>query len=128
MSEFGKRWQHNLEAGVLQLPRCTNCQAWNWYPLPACTHCQTKEFTWQNVATSGRLYSWTRVHRSFVKADIALPYIVALVELDDAPSVRLPCRLLDAASGTPRIGGRVLLRPAGSGADAFWGYVPAPAP
>ena len=127
MSAFEEIWRRNLEAGNLQIPRCTHCQAWNWYPLPACARCQRRQSNWQTVPAAGTLYSWTRVHRSFIKARIELPYVVGLVDLDEASTVRLPCRFAGGPARLPAIGERVILHPDLAGTEGVWAYRGGPA-
>lgn len=89
-------WLENIQRGTLQIPQCHACGAWNWYPLPACRACHGMDFSWRQISLAATLYSWTRVHRSFTPQDIGTPYTVGLVEMADASSVRLPCRMPDA--------------------------------
>lgn len=79
-----------LERGVVQVPRCTGCDAWVWPARPGCPHCGSGDLDWTPVEPTGRVFSWTRVWYPFVpeRAD-SLPYVVAVVELDVAPEVRM---------------------------------------
>jgi uncharacterized OB-fold protein len=46
--------------------------------------------TWTRVAKRATLYSWTMVHHSFTEVDAArVPYLVGLVDLEEAKGVRL---------------------------------------
>ncbi|MGE0857551.1 MAG: Zn-ribbon domain-containing OB-fold protein [Gammaproteobacteria bacterium] len=90
------RW---LAAGELRLPYCDACRRHHWYPMPRCPHCRAAVTTWRAVGGRARLYSWTEVsHRFDPRYQGPLPYVVALVEFDDAPGVRLVSNLVD----TPR--------------------------
>lgn len=57
-------------------------------PRAYCARCGGWDTVWRTVAGRGRLYSWTtvehQVHRAF-----PVPYTILLVELEDAPEVRL---------------------------------------
>ena len=47
----------------------------------------------------GTLYSWTEIHHAFdARYSATLPYIVALIEFDDAPGVRLVAKLVGTAA------------------------------
>lgn len=111
-------WEAALAEGVLRFPRCDRCGRWNWYPLPRCRNCGSADATWALVAPAGTLYSWTRVHRNFGGAAVApLPYITGIIDIDEAPGVRLVC--LNTQIGKhPMIGAPVILQldrgPAGS--------------
>lgn len=88
-------WNRNLEQGVLRIPQCDHCQAWNWYPVPVCKHCHGSEFSWRPIPTEGTLYGATRMHRNFTGLDIGdVPYIVGLVEPKGLEGIRLACRYL----------------------------------
>jgi uncharacterized OB-fold protein len=50
---------------------------------------------WTVTNGTGRLYSWTTVHRTFLPAfATVVPYCVGLVALDEDPAVRVTARLL----------------------------------
>ncbi len=67
----------------LALPRCSVCGRWQWYPESAGTDCTGGELIWESVATSGTLYSFTRVQRSFLPdGRTHTPYAVGMVDLD----------------------------------------------
>lgn len=88
-------WHRNLQEGDLRLPQCTECGAWNWYPVPVCKHCHGSDFLWTSVPTAGTLYGATRMHRNFTGQDIGdVPYIVGLVEPRGMAGIRLTCRYL----------------------------------
>lgn len=78
----------------LAFPRCEDCGRFHWYPMKACPHCRSRRVAWQPVAGGGSLFSWTVVRHAFDPAyKDRLPYIVALVEFDDAPGIRLVTNL-----------------------------------
>jgi uncharacterized OB-fold protein len=102
-------WHDATEAGQLRFPRCDDCSAWNWYPLPRCRHCGSNSFQWTAVRPLGVLYSWTRVHHVFgEQAAAPLPYVTGIVDIQDAPGVRLAC-LNWRDQADPRIGATVRL-------------------
>jgi hypothetical protein len=63
--------------------------------MKRCPYCQNGDITWASIAGPGRLHSWTVIRHPF-DPDFAahLPYIVGLVEFDDAPGVRLITHML----------------------------------
>jgi uncharacterized OB-fold protein len=79
-----------LTAGVVRLPVCGACDRWIWPAQPRCPSCLRAEVEWRDVAPDGIVHSWTRTWYPFVpeRAD-DLPYVVLLVALPDAGSVRL---------------------------------------
>ncbi len=88
-------WQAAAQ-GHLKLPRCARCKVFNWYPADQCPECGHVAFNWVKVAPRGKLFSWSVVTRPlFAPYAVISPYIPAIVELVDAPGVRLVTRLVD---------------------------------
>ena len=75
-------------AGVLAVCRCGGCGEVLHPPRGVCFACHGTDIEWTPVTPRGRLVSWTlaehEVHPAF-----PVPYTVVLVELNDAPEVRL---------------------------------------
>lgn len=80
----------------LVVPRCTSCERWIWQPRPLCPYCHAADPAWHEVSGSARVVSWTALHPPVltVWAD-KLPFVILLVELDDAPGVRMIGQLVD---------------------------------
>jgi uncharacterized protein len=75
--------------GTLAVPVCGEGHL-TWPPRPRCVRCQLPIAGWRDMSGSGRLYSWTIVHRTRQRefAD-RVPYIVGIVALDEDPAVRV---------------------------------------
>lgn len=97
--------------GELAFPRCPGCARWHWYPGPACPCGTATEPQWQPVAGTGVIHTFSRVHRAFLPSGSPVPYVVALVDIDDAPGVRLVTNLVGPGADDPRIGQPVVLSP-----------------
>lgn len=72
--------------GELHLQQCQDCQRWQFYPRPFCLHCESEALQWRAASGLGRIYTYTVNHRApnpFMKQ--RLPYVVAIVELDEGP-------------------------------------------
>ena len=82
----------------LVVQRCASCEAWVWQPRPMCPRCHSVELVWTELNGSARVVSWTALHPPVltVWAD-KLPFVILLVELDDAPGVRMIGQLVDDA-------------------------------
>lgn len=74
--------------GELVICVCQSCDAVLHLPRGYCHHCGSSEVGWRQVSGEAHLYSWTTVVRP-VLPSFPVPYTVVLVELDDAPGVRL---------------------------------------
>jgi uncharacterized protein len=89
--------------GELQLPRCTACSRFHFYPRATCPHCGADTLTWQAVSGAGEVYSFTVVQRAPSKGfETLVPYVVAVVALDEGP--HMMTRLIDVQPDTVRIG------------------------
>jgi uncharacterized OB-fold protein len=97
-------------AGELRIPRCEACARWVWYPAARCPDCDGDRLAWTRVSGRGRIFTWVRVHRVLLPGYAPrVPYVSALVELDEDPRVRLATFLYDVPAGGPRIGTPVVV-------------------
>jgi uncharacterized OB-fold protein len=82
--------------GELVLPRCDACGQLVWYPERRCPACSGESFTWTPVSGRGQVFSWTVVRRAFLPAfEEMVPFVTALVSLDEDPAVRIVSYLVD---------------------------------
>ena len=70
----------------LLLQHCRACGRW-WHPPSAfCPNCWSDDFAWKAVAGRGRVFSWVVYGRVYHPAfREAVPYDVAVIELDEGP-------------------------------------------
>jgi uncharacterized OB-fold protein len=55
-----------------------------------CPVCRAVDATWDRMSGRGRVWSWVVAHPPLLEAYAAVaPYVVAVVELDDDPAIRL---------------------------------------
>src|SRR4029077_126171 len=88
--------------GELMITRCESCDRFVWYPDEHCPDCQG-ELTWTPVSGNATLFSWAVVRRAFLPAFAdQVPFVTALVAIDEDPAVRLPTYLVDVAPDTLR--------------------------
>jgi uncharacterized OB-fold protein len=106
-NEHAATFWHGIDEGRLLLPRCGGCGRWQWYPTPTGPCCPGAGYEWRELAGTGAVFTFTTVRHAFLTelAD-ALPFTVALIELDGAPGPRF-VGVLDVAQ--PRIGMRVAM-------------------
>lgn len=87
-------WQGLRERRLL-LQRCTKCKTWQFGPEWICHACHAFDPAWTDVRPAGRIFSWERIwHPVHPALKEHGPYIAALVELDDAPGIRMLGNLL----------------------------------
>ncbi|MFF8972276.1 Zn-ribbon domain-containing OB-fold protein [Streptomyces sp. NPDC014995] len=108
-------WQYAAR-GELRVQSCAGCGEPRFPPRPCCPHCQSFASEWTPVSGQGRIWSYVVPHPPLLP-DYAehAPYNVVLVELAEAPRIRLVGNLVREA-GAPlgsvpserlRIGARV---------------------
>lgn len=85
----------------LVLQRCAACGKLQYPPEVCCIHCQSESFEVVEATGRGVLYSYSVVNRPLHAGFVdALPYVVAFVELDDQPGLRMITNLVDVPEGT----------------------------
>jgi uncharacterized protein len=93
--------------GRLALCRCTACGLWLQPPMERCRRCAAPT-AYEDVAGTGTVYSFIVQRQPSVVGYLdALPYVVALVELDEQPGLRLPSRLVGVEPEAVHVGMRV---------------------
>ena len=82
--------------GELRIPHCENCGRASWYPRERCRVCEHREFAWRTMSGHGTLFSWVVVTHAFLPqfADL-VPFVPALVALEEDPAVRIATRIVD---------------------------------
>lgn len=92
--------------GELRVQRCRACSGLQFYPRAHCTRCASLDVEWVAASGRGTVYSYTVIRRHqapwWVKE---LPYLVAIVELEEGP--RLLTNLVGVDPAEVRIGRRV---------------------
>jgi uncharacterized OB-fold protein len=99
-------WRATAE-GHLSISRCQKCRRWLQPPLERCPTCWG-ETAFEKVVGTGEIYSFIVVHQPAIPGyRDKLPYVVALVELDEQKGLRLPGRIIGIEHGDVRVGQRV---------------------
>jgi uncharacterized OB-fold protein len=79
----------------LKVQRCRTCSTFQFGPEWICHKCRSLDLEWHRVSGRGRVYTWERVwHPAHPALRGACPYLVVVVELPDAGSVRMVGNLL----------------------------------
>lgn len=76
-----------LADGEFRVPLCSVCREAFFPPAPLCPHCGGRDIEW-TAADEGRLYSFTRQHRTAPGFDS--PVVMGIVELDIGPRLLAP--------------------------------------
>ena len=100
-------WQ-GLKQNKLLIQRCSSCQRFQWGPEWLCHRCHSFELSFEEVEPEGLIYSqeriWHPVHPALKDQG---PYIVVLVELPQADSIRVVGNLLGDPEQAIPIGNKV---------------------
>ena len=73
--------QHRLE-----LPQCEACSGYWFPPSRTCPHCLSADVRWTQVSGRGKVFSFVIYDRVYHPAfEGEVPYVVALIELDEGP-------------------------------------------
>ena len=69
------------------LQRCLECpgQPAYFYPRPFCPTCLSSNVEWFEASGRGKLHTYVIAHRGAQGFDDAVPYVIAVVELDEGP-------------------------------------------
>ena len=94
------------ERGELLIDRCDACGLWLHPPTPVCRRCLSRSVGPVAVSGLGTVYSYTVNHQPWIPG-VAVPYTLAIVELDEDPGLRVSTRLTGAEPADVRIGQRV---------------------
>ncbi len=86
-------------AGELRMPRCTACRRFCWYPDGNCRGCGAEQVTWERMTGRAKLFTWVVLEHAFLpQYGRDLPFVSALVALEEAPGVRVPTRIVECAA------------------------------
>ncbi len=82
-------WEYAAR-GELRVQTCTECTAPRFPPRPCCPHCQSFDSHWRTTSGRGHIWSFVVPHPPLLPAYAAqAPYNAVVVELADAPRIRL---------------------------------------
>jgi uncharacterized protein len=82
------RFHELLASGTLHLQRCEACARWQYPARECCALLPDHELAWSAVSGRGRVFSWTVTHQALHPAFVDdVPYVTALVELNEGPRV-----------------------------------------
>lgn len=94
--------------GWLTACRCAGCGAFRMPPTPFCPECRSQAVDWPRLPGTGTVFSYTVVRRAIAPGmEGALPYVPALIDLDEAPGARLIAAIVGCELADLRIGARV---------------------
>lgn len=103
-SDSQQYWE-GIARGELRIQRCDACSHAVFYPRAICPHCFSNQLSWIVATGRGTIYTYTVAHQAFGQFASEVPFVVALVELEEG--VRMMTRIIDAPRERIAIGAPV---------------------
>ncbi len=91
------------ERGELAFLRCRDCGYWIHPPQPICPRDHSKHVEPEGVSGRACVHTFTINHQPWMPGP-ELPYVVAIVEIEEDPSMRLMTNLVNVEPGDVEIG------------------------
>ena len=89
------------ERGELRIQACTNCGRLRFPPRPMCPWCHSLQSEWQRQSGNGRIWSFAVPHPPLLPPFTEeAPYVVAVIELDEDPGIRLVGNIVRERDGS----------------------------
>jgi uncharacterized OB-fold protein len=101
-------WRETKSRYNLTGNKCGVCGTVYFPPRPVCTRCHRESIgrmEESRLKGTGEVLTWTLVHEPRPDFEIQVPYILAIVRLDEGPAIL--AQLVDCAPGQVAIGTRV---------------------
>lgn len=100
IDDFTQAWWDAAADGRLLIRRCNACGGAHYYPRPFCPTCWSDDGEWEQASGRATLYTWSVVFMNDLPPfNQRLPYIAAVVDLDEGP--RMMTTLVDC--GAPQL-------------------------
>jgi uncharacterized OB-fold protein len=95
-------WQAAAEHRLVA-QRCTACGRTRLPPAPVCADCRSDASDWLELPGRGEVFTYTIVHRP-IAAGQELPFVVAVIALEDSGGLRMLSNVVDVAPEAVAIG------------------------
>ncbi|PWK91906.1 Zn-ribbon domain-containing OB-fold protein [Fulvimonas soli] len=92
--------------GVLRILRCADCGHWLHPPAPVCPQCLGEDLRPQAVSGLATIEAVTVNHQAWLPG-LPVPYVIAIVALDEQAGLRLTTNIVGPAAASASIGQRV---------------------
>jgi uncharacterized OB-fold protein len=89
--------------GELCFLRCKACRSYIHPPAPICGECLGREYAPEAVSGRARLVTFTVNHQPWIPG-FDPPYVIAIVEIEEQPSVRLTTNIVNCEAEALQIG------------------------
>jgi uncharacterized OB-fold protein len=103
LTDANRRFWQGGEHGELRFWRCQDCREFLHPPQPICPKCHSKRLAVEAVSGRATLATYSINHQPWMPGP-DLPYVVAIVEIVEQPSLRLTTNLVHCPHDEIRIG------------------------
>ncbi len=86
-----------------RLPRCNDCGTIAFPPRATCSKCLAGNMSWTDLTGRGTVYTYCVMHDTLIRG-MEPPFVIAQVELEDQPGLRITSNILDCPIENVRIG------------------------
>jgi uncharacterized OB-fold protein len=98
-------WQ-GINDNKFLFQRCRSCGKAQFYSRSVCSHCQAQDLEWEQAKGSGKVASYSVVHRAPIPSfRDDTPYVLALIDLDEG--FRFMCNVIHCDPDAVRLGSAV---------------------
>lgn len=94
---------HGGRDDALMIHRCRACGGWFHPPVGACFRCRSRDVGPDRASGRARVAAFTVNHHPWFEG-FPPPYVVAIVELEEAPDVRLTTNIVGCAIEDVHVG------------------------
>lgn len=95
--------------GELRILHCADCGQYTHPPLPVCFFCKGDNVAPKAVSGRGTVHTFTVNRRAWLPG-MAVPFVFAVVELDERPGLFVMTNIVGCEPAAVRIGQRVRVR------------------
>jgi uncharacterized OB-fold protein len=89
--------------GKLMIMRCKDCTRFHHPPGPVCPNCYSEHVAPEAVSGRATIASYTVNHQKWLP-DMAVPFTIAIVELQEQPDIRITTNIVNTPPEQVRIG------------------------
>jgi len=100
--DIPRHWRLREQRYRLEGTSCDSCSQLHFPPRIVCTECRGRKLSKHRFAGKGTVYSYTIMYQTSSPYEPYLPYVVALIDLEEGP--RITAQLTDVASDEVKIG------------------------
>jgi uncharacterized OB-fold protein len=94
LDDLNKEFWTSGADGVLRVQRCAECRTWMHPPRRICRVCHSRELAYESTGGRGQVFSFA-INRHPWRPGLIVPYVIALVELDEQDGLRFTTNVIN---------------------------------